>query len=488
VAPDIECEPTVANTPAGESALSSVSGKGPHSGTPPHVSASIAVGSRATGRLRFGLRTRLTALTVMVVGVVLVAGAVLLLQTLETRLVASLDASVELEASTRAADLAAGAEPADVVRGLAHGWFAWVEVAGETLAAGGSSSPAPPLVAGSPQTITTDLLEPGEEIETYEIRAVARDVIVAGSGGGLLVVASEFEGLSDALDRARISASIGVPAVLALVGILAWLITGRVLRPVEEIRSQAAEISGSELDRRVPETGAGDEIDRLAATVNGMLERLERHDSARKRFSSDASHELRTPLSNLRVLIEGSPGSQNEALLAEVDRLTVLVDDLLLMSVLDERESDKGFGTVHVDDLLFDEAEFAASVGVEVDVSGVSPAPVWGRRDDISVAIRNLVVNASRHAVRRVWLGSSVDGEIVVITVDDDGPGISPPDRDVIFERFARLDPSRDRSVGGAGLGLAIVRRVAIDHGGSVVAVDSPRSGARLELRLPAAR
>ena len=147
-------------------------------------------------------------------------------------------------------------------------------------------------------------------------------------------------------------------------------------------------------------------------------------------------------------------------------------------------------GVVHRDvkpeNILFDEAELlAARSHLQVDISGVQPADLDGDRTELRRAVRNLVGNAERHAASRVSMASTVDGSIVRIEVADDGPGVPPEHRALVFERFGRTEASRDRTSGGTGLGLAIVSAIVERHGGSIDLDETPGGGARFVLVLP---
>ena len=276
---------------------------------------------------------------------------------------------------------------------------------------------------------------------------------------------------------------------------------GRVLRPVEAIRARVAEISASGRGERVPVPEAEDEIARLAHTMNGMLARLDATRTAQVAFVGDASHELRSPLSTLSTLLElsstsGTPvdvGTVDELLLPEVQRMRSMVEDLLILAKNDERGVPLRLDDVDLDDIVLSEAARLRGLGgpdaPEVTVS-VEPARLVGDPDALLRVVRNLVDNARRHARGRVALGLTVDrtdpaAPRAVVTVDDDGEGVPPDQRDTVFDRFARLDADRARGKGGSGLGLAIVAEITRTHGGSVRVEDAPGGGARFVVELP---
>ncbi|MFJ3495255.1 ATP-binding protein [Streptomyces sp. NPDC086091] len=294
---------------------------------------------------------------------------------------------------------------------------------------------------------------------------------------------------------------IGFPLLLAVVAAVTWLVTRRALRPVEGIRREMAAITASaDLARRVPEPGTHDEVARLARTTNETLAALQSAVERQRRFVADASHELRSPIASLRTQLE--VGAAHPDLLdvpgavADTVRLQRLAADLLLLARLDagERPAD---GRVDLADLVRETA--AGRAGVAVDPEPAGPVEVAGSRGQLERVLANLLDNAARHArsavtvsVRREAAGGGGDGggeagPVAVVAVADDGEGVPAADRERIFERFVRLDAARSRDDGGAGLGLAIARDVAVRHGGTLTAGQTPAGGALFELRLPIA-
>jgi signal transduction histidine kinase len=285
---------------------------------------------------------------------------------------------------------------------------------------------------------------------------------------------------------------------VALLGVVVWWLVGRTLRPVEAIRSEVAEIGATELHRRVPEPATGDEIARLATTMNAMLARLEDATRQQQRFVADASHELRSPLTRIRTEAEvalagvdraGRDGVDVEATLASVledtAELQHLVDDLLHLARADAGAAAVQRRPLDLDDVVMREVDRLRAGGHRIDPSAVSGAHVVGDAPLLARAVRNLLDNAVRHARQsvRVELGER-DG-VAVLVVRDDGPGIPADDRERVFERFTRLDDARTRDGGGIGLGLSITREIVEAHGGTIrIADDGP--GATFVVELPA--
>jgi signal transduction histidine kinase len=241
--------------------------------------------------------------------------------------------------------------------------------------------------------------------------------------------------------------------------------------------------------------GGRDEVRRLAETMNEMLDRLEAASARQREFVSDASHELRSPVATMRTDLEVALRDPEHAnwpelatrLLAENERLGTLVDDLLELARLDEGRTDATHAAVDIDELVL--ADVSRRTGtIEFDTRAVSGGRVDGNSRQLTQVVRNLLDNAARHANGRVAIGVATVGSEVVLSVEDDGPGIAPEDRTRVFDRFTRLDAGRARDVGGSGLGLALVKRIVSIHGGTVqVAETNGQGGARFEVRLPSA-
>jgi signal transduction histidine kinase len=289
---------------------------------------------------------------------------------------------------------------------------------------------------------------------------------------------------------------IAVPAMIALVGLAAWYFTGRALRPVEAIRREAEEITGTTMHRRVPEPETDDEVGRLARTMNAMLDRLETSSRRQRQFVSDASHELRSPLASIRTNLEVALRHSERAdwpvvaerALAEDVRMEDTVSELLELARLDEVAGPAPLDTlpeIDLDELVLDDT--VQQRRVPVDTSRVSAGRVHGRREQLTRVVRNLLDNAARHATSAVAVELRTDDHTIELTVDDDGPGIPVADRERVFDRFTRLDDGRARDAGGLGLGLSMVKTITEQHGGTVAIGDAPIGGARLRVRLPAA-
>lgn len=441
-----------------------------------------------------GVRWRTTLAAVAVTAVALVIGALLLLWLLTSRLQADLDNTLETQARDRVQLIDAGAHPsaiADTRQSESVVWFG-TDVGDPIVAAGSYQIVGTPsdLSVGSARAMTVLADEnygDKSEQEHIDIRAA----IAQAADGTLVLVGAETEIVTETTGEVARLLAAGLPLLLLAVGGVTWRATARTLRPVEEIRATAEAIGAGKLSARVPEPESRDEVQHLAVTMNGMLDRIEAQQRAQRRFTADASHELKSPVANLRAVVDtttlddpGWPDVQ-QRLASESERLTSIVDNLLFLSVDDEGAPAAQRDVVHLDDILFDEAELlAARSTIRPDISGVEPCEVVGNAEQLRRVVRNLVQNAERHADE--WIGlSCASGDRVELSVADDGPGVPAEQRDTIFERFGRSDQARDRQSGGAGLGLAIVRTIVDGHDGVVEVDDSARGGAKFTVSFP---
>lgn len=315
---------------------------------------------------------------------------------------------------------------------------------------------------------------------------VVRTIEVQGTTLTLVGTSSQAR-LTDSLRSLYRGLWIAIPLAAVVSALMAGLATRRALRPVGAITELAGTIGASMNGARVPVPDTGDEIERLATTVNEMLDRIEEGRAAQRQFTSDAAHELRTPLMALQgelELVSMQNASVDDALLERLDalchRLGDRIDDLVLLSTLDEARP----LALAPADLLTIVREEAAIVAPAAIVTGVE-SEVALDHELMARAVRNLLVNGRRHARQQVVATVELADGKVWVHVDDDGPGADRVLRDEMFRRFTRLDEARTADRGGAGLGLAIVASVAAAHGGGVDLARSPLGGARLSIWLP---
>jgi signal transduction histidine kinase len=440
-----------------------------------------------------GIRSRTSLGAVFVVGLGLVLGSALMVQAQRRALIGDIETAAALRANDLAASLGEGTLPADLlVPQTDESLVQVVDGSGRVIASttnlDGTTAFSSLMAPANGFSATTVRTVP---VGDSEFRVVAIRAETSGSTYTILVGKS-LEPAEKSVRNLVLLLAIGIPPMLLLVGAVTWTMTGRTLRPVEAIRAEVETISTKDLHRRVPEPPVGDEIGRLAHTMNTMLARLETATAREQRFVADASHELRSPLAAIRAQLEVDLAhptqtdwrhSHNEVL-EEIGRMQRLVDDLLVLARADHEHFLVG-RTVDVDDIVFEECRRARTLtSVTVDSSLVSGAQMVGDAALLSRAIRNVLENAVRHAEHVVRVSLVEDRACVVITIEDDGPGVPPEMHAKIFERFGRSDDARARTEGGAGLGLAIAREIVDAHGGAVW-VESASPGARFVMAIP---
>ncbi|MFV2084441.1 ATP-binding protein [Micromonospora sp. LOL_021] len=448
---------------------------------------------RAYLRVRLSLRTRLTAISVLGLAAGLAAGAIGLTAVLALALERSADADARTTADAIAQLVAADAVPDPLPVAGNDVRVQIVDERGRIRAASiGADRLVPMLYAGEREELAAEptgaVTVPGARLG---LRGPVR--VIAQPAGGpaqprTVLVARSMADINRSLALVRVILLMTFPLLVAAVTVIVWRAVGATLRPVEKLRAGAAEITGGEQAGHLPVPGGGDEIHRLAVTLNDMLDRLEAARARQRAFVADAAHELRSPLTSLRTQLEVAQrlGSRTDwpavadDLLADSQRLSRLVDDLLLLARADQRADQSGvvLGPVGPVEL----GELAATVAARYPrpVRVVPPGrPLWiaGDPDALVRVLANLLDNAVRHARSEVLVTARPAGpHWHELLVTDDGPGVPPADRQRVFDRFTRLDDARARDAGGAGLGLAIVAQLVRRHGGTVELADVGRA------------
>jgi two-component system OmpR family sensor kinase len=331
-------------------------------------------------------------------------------------------------------------------------------------------------------------------------------VSVEPGSSTMLVAATPLTDVDATLQRLLWIELLVTALVLVALGALGLWVVKLGLRPLEAIGTTAAAIGAGDLSRRVERAEPRTEVGRLGLALNGMLGQIEsafaaREESERKlrRFVADASHELRTPLAAVRAYAElftrgadrrpADLARSMEGIARESERMSLLVNDLLLLARLDEGRPLRR-DPIQLDEVVEEAVETALAVEpdrpMELERSAVR---VVGDRERLRQIVDNLLANVRAHtpAGSPVRLRvASADGTAVV-EVRDSGPGLTFEETNRVFERFYRADRSRSRASGGTGLGLSIVSAVTEAHGGSVVARSEPGRGATLSISLPLA-
>lgn len=438
------------------------------------------------------VRVRITLGVGFVFALALVSASGFLVARQRGALTRDVETTVGLRAADLVASLEGGALPASIAIPFEDGSFVQVvDEGGAVIRSSPNIDGEPPLAAfpgGGSDTVT------GLPVGDTAFYVAARTAHVGGAAFTVYVGAS-LEPVTEAVRNLTGGLALGGPLLLGVVLVLTWLAVGRALRPVEAIRAEVATITERELHRRVPQPAGRDEIGRLATTMNSMLDRLDESAARKRRFLADASHELRSPLAGIRSQLEvdlAHPGAADwqrteRDTLEETLRMQRLVDDLLTLAHHDESLASTRRDVLDLDDVVLNEVRRLRTRGkVAVDASNVAAVQIEGDADSIRRAIRNLLDNAERHAASGVTVTLAEAGANARIVVSDDGPGVAEPDRQRIFERFARADMSRSRADGASGLGLAIVSEIVAAHHGTVLLEANP-GGATFAIELPRA-
>lgn len=285
----------------------------------------------------------------------------------------------------------------------------------------------------------------------------------------------------------------GVAGVVAV--LLAVVFARRIARPIERLAGAAGQIAEGDLSVRVPEDGPA-ELRTLAAAYNTMAERLAEQDAIRREFVVNASHELRTPLTNLQGYLEAlrdgvlpPDPATFDSLREEVDRLTRLAASLDVLAGAEGARAQPG--PVELAAIVRASADLVAPAlarrSIELAVAVGDSLVVHGRPDELTQVLANLLQNAVRYtpAGGRVQVTAARGPDGVTVQVSNSGPGIPPADLPHVWERFYRVEKSRDRARGGAGVGLAIVKQLVEEAGGRVGAA-SDAGWTTFWFRLPA--
>ncbi|MDX3105079.1 sensor histidine kinase [Nonomuraea angiospora] len=482
------------------------------------------------GRLSLAARLLAIAVALLVVGLVVISSVVL--RQLETQLMARVDAQLEpmgKAASAIPPDLVAKLSRSPLPAGqfdlMGKGFVAYLAADGSVLRElGDLAGPALPRLdsaavaarAGQPFTVNgTD----GEEWRAVALPRAGTNGPRPASGGTSLgpaghtavVAAVSLAELHTTVDRLRVACLLTGAVLLGVLALVGGVAIRAGLAPLRRVEETAAAIADGDLTRRVPEpAGLSTEVGRLARSLNKMLAQIEQgvaakvESEARMRgFVADVSHELRTPLFGIKGFSElyRMGGTEAGPALARIEsesgRLARLVEDLLLLASLDERDG-PGLDLTPMDlrtlaaDARHDFTALAPSRPIAFTGPSGGPAasaPVLGDEARLRQVVSNLVGNAITHtpAGTPVRIGVGTDGGESVLVIEDEGPGLSPEEEARVFDRFYRADASRARATGGAGLGLAIVRSIVTAHGGRVEVRSAPGKGATFQVRLPTA-
>ncbi len=348
---------------------------------------------------------------------------------------------------------------------------------------------------GLPTFETVELGEP------HPVRILTFPVVQGGRLARVVQVGTSLQSIIETRNRFLLIMAGLLPLGLLLAGAGGWMLARRALLPVDRMTEAANRIGAEHLAERLEETGADDELDRLARTLNGMLARLDAAFSQVRRFTANASHELQTPLTILKGELEvalrsrRSPEEYRETLqseLDEVNRMIQLVDGLLLLARSEAGVLGRG-------SQLLDLAELVHQVGsrlkvladahsVELTIESLEPVLILGDAEHLSRLLSNLVENGIKYSGPggRVTISLERLGDRASVRVSDTGPGIPEELREQIFQPFFRSPDAISHR--GVGLGLSIARAIAAAHEGSLEVESSPEQGSTFRLILPMRR
>lgn len=447
--------------------------------------------SPATWWRRRSLRARLTVASTAVIAVGVAAAATILVWRLQTSLLANLDSTVVQQAQNVAATVHTGRTSVALTESGDTSLAQVVSADGSVLAASANIEGEPPLFDIRPTSTTPAVRDSTVTQLGTDGRYRVATMLTTAPGGAAVYVARSTAEITTSVDNLMFALVVGAPLTVLALAVLGWWLVGRALRPVEIMRRQAGAIPGTDGRTRLALPPTRDELARLAATFNALLDRIDDARHRQRQFVADAAHELRSPIASLRAQLDieaGHPAlpADRLALAGDAERLSHLVDDLLVLARLDAAPVLRR-DQVDLDDLVLAEVRRVRSrAACEIDAGGVSAGRVLGDAGALDRVVRNVLDNAARHATARVTVAVRTERNGVTLTVADDGPGIAPGDRLRVFDRFVRLDADRTRAVGGTGLGLAIVRDVVTAQHGTVHIEDN-EPGVRVVITLPGA-
>ncbi|MGB9152449.1 MAG: heavy metal sensor histidine kinase [Alphaproteobacteria bacterium] len=351
-----------------------------------------------------------------------------------------------------------------------------------------------------PRNYTKNISERAEELRTTEHLLLVGFVAPVAGNDYVLEMGGSTAPIGTALHKLIVTLLIGLPVIVLIAAAVGSVLVRRALQPVEAMRATAEQISFSNLRQRLPITATDDAIEQLSKTLNQMLERLDQAYQQASRFSADASHEIRTPLAIVRSELETIVQEQEisdalreriGSILEEIERLSNIVEGLFSLARLDAGEGKVENDVVDLAELTRSTLEQMHLLAEERSLSVIVSAahPVFVRGD--AARLKQVVVNLLDNAIKYTMPGGTISivvGEMdlnAILTVNDNGIGISSDALPHIFERFYRADKVRSSASQGAGLGLSIVYSICQAHGGTIRAMSQEGVGTTLLVKLP---
>ncbi len=480
----------------------------------------------AEGWVRISLRSKLTAFSVAIIGVLLLVSSAGTLSVVKTYLQQNTDSILTSTAGTLADEnptqvaLKITARQLDLPRLPSDYFISFLAADGTELIYIVSSA----QTKATKPNLTRFTLDAVLHTRGLPFEVDSKGVPVAGlvngkgwrmvavpttNYSGSLVVALPTDANNALLDQYRaIGASFGF-LLLVISALSIWVTITSALRPLKEVERTAAAVSAGDITQRLPDRPGKTEVARINTALNSMLDSLELAFGQRgkaleqmRRFVSDASHELRTPLASVRGYAElyrmGALNKKQdlseamERIEAEAIRMTELVENLLVLARLDEKAEISKTKTNLVAMAAEAGKDISLNTGVKVSITDLAGEPikafeVMADAGAIRQVLINLLTNAARFSPsgKPVAVAFGFEGKKSIIEVRDQGPGIPENLREKVFERFYRADNSRNRETGGSGLGLSIVKAIVERHGGTIVALETPGGGATVRVELP---
>ncbi|OPY66759.1 MAG: Sensor kinase CusS [Syntrophorhabdus sp. PtaU1.Bin002] len=334
---------------------------------------------------------------------------------------------------------------------------------------------------------------------TPRIRMVTIPIAENKKVSSVVQVGTSLEDFDETMRKLLIIMIISIPTSISVTIVVGYFMAKKALRPVDQIRRAAVKISSSNLDEKIDIVGRRDELGRLAETFNAMIGRLKDAFQRVNQFSIDVSHELKTPLTILKGATEVALRKEREkedykgllkSNLEEIDRMSRIIDDLLLLSKADAKEITLNLEEIALRDLIMgvcmDMKIFADKKGIEIDVGDLEDVRLKGDELKIRRMLWNIVENGIKYTENggKIFISSYVNDGYARIDVKDSGAGISEEDIRFIFDRFYRADRSRRRE-SGSGLGLSISKWIAEAHGGNIEVKSWPGQGSLFSMKLP---
>lgn len=451
------------------------------------------------------LRVRLTAWYVVLLGLILLLFSVYLYIQLRRSLLAQLDTALEIVASQALGNISDEGNAVTfqstgsiqkMARSLGQSGFAVRVISQDGVVQDGFGNyrAMPPWTANVSAYATLDWDDVLWRLHTRRVESPEGQLL------GWLQAGQPITAVEIAADSLRVQILIGLPLVLLLAGGVGFFLANRALRPIDRITRTAQSISASGLNRRIEHHGPNDEVGRLAATFDSMLDRLQAAFERERRFTADSSHELRTPLTALKgrlsVTLDRPRTSQEyESTLRdldhEVDRLIRLTTDLLSLSRLDRDHLNWEPHQLDFSEWLRAIVDQMRPLLHERSIQLIEDVPshltVYGDPDHLIRLFLNLLDNAIKYTAPggQITVRAEQQDAEVQVTVADTGPGIAPEHLPHLFERFYRVEASRARATGGAGLGLAIAHEIARWHGGRLEVQSKVGEGTTFTVCLP---